>query len=349
MLGPSLRQDPLPFPALASYHIMASISHINPVILFRRCSIGIQTPFRCYQRRWAQVHDVRFFAVHQRLSDKVLEKYRQKLDQKAREHGLKDVEELKDVYQDKIQELRKKAIVPGANAPLTAQPPPSPHEAAASIPFQPPPPPEPQTQTPVPQVPKSKDGIKTLDSFIDVEKTSALPAKEIEALWRLRHVRAPNSLCAVMPADTFQRIAATARAHPQFILPIPREAEGAEIHFLQWTFPSASTATVLFTHLAEFKVRGEFAQPHTTITYHLDMLESNGLVLLEGQVQDGKNVTVDEAKWLLMCLQKFYGFEATSESAKANAARRRKLMEQFSGGDETFKVEELLEEAEKVP
>lgn len=322
---------------------------IKTSLLFRRSCVGVRTPFRCYQRRWAQVHDVRFFAIHQGMRDKVLEKYKQKLDQKAREQGLKNVDELKEAYQDKIKELRNKAIVPGANAPLTAQQPPTPAEAANSVPFQPPPPPVPQLDANIPKIPKSKDGIKTLGSFIDVEKTAALPPKEIEALWRLRHVRDPNSLCAVMQTDTFKRITSTAKQHPQFILPLPRPEQGAEIHFLQWTFPSSTTATVLFTHLAEFKVRGEFAQPHTTITYHLDLMEDNGLVLLEGKVQDGKNITVDEAKWLLMCLQKFYGFEATSESARASAERRRRLMEQFSGGDETFKVEDLLEEAEKVP
>jgi ATP synthase F1 complex assembly factor 1 len=276
----------------------------------------------------------------------VLDKYREKLDQKAKEAGVKDVEELKEVYSDKIKELRRRVAVPGANAPLNVQQPPRPQQAASSIPYQAPPPPQPQQ---VPQSSKNKDGIKTLSSFIDVGKTAELPQKEIEAIWRLRHVKDPNSLCAVMQTDTFRRIAETARKHPQFILPIPREEQGAEIHFLQWTFPSPTTVTVLFTHLAEFKLRGEFAQPHTTVTHHLDLADRNGLVMLEGRVMENRGISVDEGKWLLMCLQKFYGFEPHGETAKQNAERRKKLMEQFSGGDESFKVEELLEEAEKVP
>ena len=55
---------------------------------------------------------------------------------------------------------------------------------------------------------------------------------------------------------------------------------------------------------------------------------------------DGRGITVDEGKWLLMCLQKFYGAEHKVE--------RKELLEQFSHGDGGFKVEELLEEAEKV-
>jgi ATP synthase mitochondrial F1 complex assembly factor 1 len=310
-----------------------------------------QAPYRCYQRRWAQVHDVRFAASHQK-PNAVQEKYRAKLEQKARERGLNNVDELKEAYSDKIQELRQKATVPGANAPLSAQAPPTPDHVASSIPYQAPAPPEPRVQqsTEAKEYTKqSKDGVKTLSSFIDVEKTSQLPPKEIETIWRLRHVRDPQSLCAVMQSHTYHRIAATAKAHPQFILPLPREGQGAEIHFLQWTFPSPTTATVLFTHLAEFKLRGEFAQPHTTVTHHLDLAEGNGLVLMEGRVQEDRGVSVDEGRWLLMCLQKFYGFEAHSDAAKENAGRRKRLMEQFSGGDEGFKVEELLEEAEKVP
>lgn len=266
---------------------------------------------------------------------------------------MKDVNELKEVYSDKIKELRKKAIVPGANAPLDVQPP-TPPEVSSSIPYQPPPPP---TPSPSPSESSSSSSenvkkgakVKTLSDFVDVDKLSALPETEIERVWRLSHVRDAQSLCALMPAATYRRIAANARKHPQFILPIPREGQGAEIHFLQWTFPTETTATVLFTQLAEFKLRGEFAQPHTTVTHHLDLEGRNGLVLLEGRVQENRGVSVDEGKWLLMCLQKFYGFEAHSDIAKENAESRNKLMQQFSGGDPSFKIEELLEQAERVP
>jgi len=313
--------------------------------LLRRSAWSSAAPFRCYQRRWAQVHDVRFVAQHS-TQNRVLNKYKDKLDQKAKEQGLRDADELKEAYSDKIKEYRKKATVPGANAPISAQQPPTPLQTDQSIPYQAPPPPEAQRAA---QVPRSKDAVKTLSAFIDVEKTSQLPPKEIESIWRLRHVQDPQSLCAVMQNDTYKRIAETARKHPQFILPLPRDGQGAEIHFLQWTFPSPTTATVLFTHLAEFKLRGEFAQPHTTVTHHLDLAEEKGLVMLEGRVMEGRGMTVEEGKWLLLQLQKFYGFEAQSDAAKENAGRRKKLMKQFSEGDEGFKVEELLEEAERVP
>ena len=68
----------------------------------------------------------------------------------------------------------------------------------------------------------STSSIKPLDSYVDVEKLRALPAKEIEAIWRLRHASNPGSVCAVVPYEVYQRIAAAARQNPQFILPLPR-------------------------------------------------------------------------------------------------------------------------------
>lgn len=37
------------------------------------------------QRRWAQVHDVRFLVTHGEAQQRVLSKYREKLDRKAKE------------------------------------------------------------------------------------------------------------------------------------------------------------------------------------------------------------------------------------------------------------------------
>jgi ATP synthase F1 complex assembly factor 1 len=231
--------------------------------------------------------------------------------------------------------LKKKATiaVPIADAPQTVT-------STEESPFPaPPPPPTPKASTENPA--SSTAGLRTLSSYLDLDKTRALPHKEIETIWRLRHVNEPQSLCATIPLDVYKTLEATAKKHPHFILPLPKEGQGAEIHFLQWTFPAENTVTILFTHLAEFKLRGEFSEPHTTITHHLELAEDKGLVLLQGQVMEGKGVSVDEAKWLVMCLQKFYGLGGENND-------RRRLLEQFGSGDTSFKVEELLEEAEKI-
>lgn len=284
---------------------------------------------RATQRRWAQVHDIRFVTTQH--VERVVDKYREKLDRKAKEEGVGSIEELKRVYQDKIQNLKKQASIP---LPTVLQS--SSTGPIVPPPFSPPPPPKIPTETS-----KSTPGVKTLSSFLDVPKVRILPQKKIEALWRLRHVNDSQSLCAAIPLPAYKTIENTAKKHPHFILPLPREGQGAEIHFLQWTFPAENTVTVLFTHLAEYKLRGEFSQPHTTITHHLDLAEDKDLVLLQGQVVEGRGVSVDEAKWLLMCLQKFYGFGGEK-------TERKRLLELFGRGDENFRVEDLVEEAEKI-
>lgn len=64
-------------------------------------------------------------------------------------------------------------------------------------------------------------------------------------------------------------------------------------------------------------------------------------MLVQGSVVEGRGISVEEGRWLVMCLQKFYGV------GEENGERRR-LLKMFSQGDGGFRVEELLEEAEKI-
>ncbi|KAL4754270.1 hypothetical protein BDW72DRAFT_167114 [Aspergillus terricola var. indicus] len=316
---------------------------------------------RSQQRRWAQVHDVRFLATHHD-PNQILDKYRAKLDQKAKQEGFESVEALKKAHQEKIDKLRREA-----STVLTPEPP-----APSTKPHSPPPPPKPQSvaQSQVAAAAKSvsSSGIKPLSSYLDVEKVRSLPPKEIEAIWRLRHASNSHSICAVIPLETYQRIVSAARQNPQFILPLPRSASesqsseaettatgdkgGADIHFLQWAFhPPASapsavnshTSTVIFTPLAAYKLHGTYAQPHTTITHHLDLADEKGLVLMHGQVMPDSGVSTAEATWLVSCVQRFYDFGGQA------SGRKGELLRMFTQGDtQNFKIEELMAEAEKL-
>ncbi|KAI1208101.1 ATP11-domain-containing protein [Annulohypoxylon truncatum] len=324
--------------------------------------LGRRLPLRpppAQQRRWAQVHDVRFLATTQ-ASRSVTEKYREKLDRKAREEGLSDIGELKEAYRDRIQELKKKDSVriPGLDALLADEPAPGTTTTAATNAAQAQtnntseasdkptqtPPPSPHTG---PDQTTTTSSIKPLSSILDLHKARALPEKELSAIWRLRHASSPTSLCAVIPAPTYAALEATARRHPTFVLPVPRGADvGAEIHFLQWVFDGGSrTATVLFTQLAEYKARGEWAQPHTSVTHYFDegLAEAPGVVLMAGSVVEGRGASVADARWLVMLLQRFYGGEG-----KGGDQGKRRLLEQFGRGDGAFSVERLLEESEKL-
>ncbi|RTE71436.1 hypothetical protein BHE90_014160 [Fusarium euwallaceae] len=305
------------------------------------------------QRRWAQVHDIRFLATTQ-PPQAVLEKYREKLNQKAQQEGHESIDQLKAAYAEKIDAERRRDAVehpPGTipQAPDTPTIQPNKDLPPGQI--------EPTKEGEAPRTPPTgadKPAVKTLNDIIDLTKARELPDKELTAIWRLRHASNENAICAVIPTSTYRIMEEAAQNAPQFVLPVPHPTQGAEIHFLQWTFDAQSkTSTVLFTQLAEYKTRGEFAQPHTTITHHLDLADERGLVLMQGQVVDDRGMKPENARWLVMCLQRFYGgWEGEgpelSGERKERAQERKKLLEWFAAGDSRFSVEKLMEEAERM-
>ncbi|KAK8020462.1 ATP11 protein [Apiospora arundinis] len=305
------------------------------------------------QRRWAQVHDVRFqdvrFLATSQISRSVTEKYKEKLARKAKEEGLQDVEQLKAAYADKIHEVRKKdgVTIPGLDALLADEEAPSQQQTQQTQNQQdgtttapPTPPPSPKKRS----ASSSSSGaaIQSLSEILDLEKARALPLKRAH-----RHLAPPPRLAADQPLRRAALAHHTARRYPNFVLPVPRGADvGAEMHFLQWVFDAPSqTATVLFTQLAEYKARGEWAQPHTSVTHYwdADLARDQGAVLMAGHLVEGRGATLADAQWLVMLLQKFYGAEALHGTGE-----KRKLLEAFARGDGDFSVEKLLEESEKL-
>ncbi|KAB5580726.1 ATP11 protein-domain-containing protein [Coniochaeta sp. 2T2.1] len=306
-------------------------------------SYPLSTSRVSHQRRWAQVHDVRFLVTTQQPRN-VYEKYRDKLERKAREEGHGDIETLKKAYTEKIHDVRK------SGAPT---PPPQPAQSSLETPSPlRPPTSAAATAPPVNPTPSQKSQITPLSSILDLEKARQLPPRELTAIWRLRHADMPQSLCAAIPASTFERMNSLARTHPQFVLPLPHPEQGAEMHFLQWTWDAPSrSATVLFTQLAEYKMRGEWALPHTSLTHYTDLSQETGMVLMRGAVQDNRGVSAEDARWLVLCLQRFYGGwdgEGEVKETEERKAERRRLLEGFSKGDGAFSVEKLLEEAERM-
>ncbi|OAA38623.1 atp11 [Metarhizium rileyi] len=301
------------------------------------------------QRRWAQVHDVRFLVTKQPPTA-VVDKYREKLDKKAKKEGHGSIEDLKSAYADKINAERMKDAVeyPIPTIPQAPETPVS-QPNRGPIPSQ-----RASNAAPAPPCASGKAAIQSLDEIVDVEKIRELPQKELTALWRLRHASSPQKLCAVIPAVSYKAMEDMARQSPQFVLPVPHESQGAEIHFLQWTFDAASkTSTVLFTQLAEFKTRGEYAQPHTTVTHHLDLLDDKGLVLMQGHTMEDRGMQPEHAKWLVLCLHRFYGAWESNEAEldsvrKDRADQRKKLVQWFGSGDPRFSIEQLLEESERM-
>jgi ATP synthase F1 complex assembly factor 1 len=295
------------------------------------------------QRRYARVQDVRLLATVQQPRA-TLEKYREKLETRAKQEGHQDIEELREAYAEKIKQVRRGDAVTSPGAPLLSQKAKLPEDQGPPTPSRE----SNRTISSTAQTSSSTRTVKPLSSILDLPKVRSLPDKELSAVWRLRHASSPSSLCAVIPASTYTAMETAARAAPQFVLPVPHPEQGAEIHFLQWTFdPPTNTSTVLFTQLAEYKARGEFAQPHMTVTHYTDLMDDRALVLMHGQVADGRGATLQTATFLVMCLQKFYGAWDGPGSRRTDMERKR-LLEWFANGDHRFSIDKLMEETEKL-
>lgn len=64
---------------------------------------------------------------------------------------------------------------------------------------------------------------------------------------------------------------------------------------------------------------------------------------MHGQVMPDSGISTAEASWLVSCLQRFYDFGGQA------SGRKGELVRMFTRGDvEGFKMEELMEEAEKL-
>jgi ATP synthase F1 complex assembly factor 1 len=236
------------------------------------------------------------------------------------------ISELREIYKPKIDSLKKKMARPPSKI-IT-------HKSPATSSF----------SSPKTSVPPVVSPIKTLASYIDIEKLQKhTDTKEIELIWRAGHTK-DSLICAVIPTPIYTRMASLARDHPIFILPLPRE-NGVEMHFMQFKFPEANVTHILFTSLLEYKTHGEFARPHTTVMHFEDLAAVTEIVLMRGEIDSGQRVIgLDDARMLVMSVQKLYGADAESERGK----NRRKLIEEFTKGAQEFDVKRLMDELNRI-
>ncbi|KAK9452610.1 ATP11 protein-domain-containing protein [Dipodascopsis uninucleata] len=299
--------------------------------------------------RYFDIYDrARFFsnkASSIRPTSSVTEKYKEKLESIMKEKGVTSYEELRKKYKNDIIQVRNrdKLKPPTLEGSKYSEIGDDNSDVKERI----------QTSS-IPKVPKEK-AIKTLSSYVDVEKLAQHnDPREIELIWRARHAHDPFALCAVISKETFELIKNNARSYPMFILPLPRNSDeeptdtGTEIQFVQWTFPDSNTTHCLLTSLLEYKLHTEFARPHTTLIFHSELLESHGIVLLNGTIEKDMNISPSDAHFLVLTLQKFYNSDPRVEVGKyerEKALRRRLLLDLFKSGS-GFDINELIREAE---
>ncbi|GAO51275.1 hypothetical protein G7K_5381-t1 [Saitoella complicata NRRL Y-17804] len=292
-------------------------------------------------RRNASVSAVVFAQAQDAAQLSIREKYEAKLKEKAKKEGLSNIDELKQRYADRIAAQRKahSKVDPLARLEEALNSPDGSLKLAKS-------------KQHAPILDKAKkvvetapDGVKRLSSFVDVEALSKhANAKEIDLIWRARHSSDNSLMCATAEAPTVQKMEAVGKQNPMFVLPLPRGEQGIEMQFMQWMFPANGISHVLFTNLGEYKLKGEFARPHTTLAHYHDLAKSHELVLVRGEVDPDRGISDNDARWLVLALQRFYGAKEGTEDGD----RKLRLLKGFNKGGEGFDLDELLKDCAKL-
>ncbi|KAJ3799099.1 ATP11-domain-containing protein [Lentinula aff. detonsa] len=257
-------------------------------------------------------------------------KYADKLRLRAQDQGVsisklkEDAKEQQEEEKRRIREANNQAIRARKEAIGTESSTPQP--AAASIP--------------------RKDGSpikasRPLDSILNLSRIVSVNASQISALWTAYHASRSEGtgrgyLCATIPLESYEKMAAVATKYHSFVLPVPRPSPDVsletpattetphEFFFMEWAFhespsiPSAAepdpfvpsthtsqaahgsvnppNSTILFTPLQEFKMRNSFATPYLVLTHYTDLARTHGIVLLRGEITPGSG---NDGRYLL--------------------------------------------------
>ncbi|KAG8697219.1 hypothetical protein FRC11_000174 [Ceratobasidium sp. 423] len=301
------------------------------------------------------------------------QKYEEKLERRAQESGVKDVDELRERVRRELEAEKARQRAEKANLESNQ----SANDALQG------------SSPPASAVKARKDSspIKPLDTILNLSKllssSPPLASAQLGALWTAYHARKEGVLCAVVPLDMYKQLLDRARQYSQFVVPLPRGSKpaedgkeaggGTEMFFIEWALHHSPTLpnpnvdelglptsqptkhpmptgsnppimTLLFTPLQEYKHRQSFATPHLVLTLYTDLAATHGVVLLRGEITPAQSgdgrwlLGQEEAQALVVAMQKFY-LPGTGEGAK----ERQELLKCFHERPEEFKWERLLE------
>ncbi|EGF99270.1 uncharacterized protein MELLADRAFT_68692 [Melampsora larici-populina 98AG31] len=310
-------------------------------------------------------------------------KYQSKLQSKLKQTGLKDLDELKKVSNQKLKleesnqiKLQDELLKKFKKSNLTLNQ--NQHDLKVN-----------QTKLKFKEK-KYRSPIKPLDDILDLSKVINQSSDTIKQLWTAYHLKpsSPPRLGAVIPLEIYQTMLKVAQKYSSFVIPIPTSSTDEikpdqtplQMHFLQWSFlqPEAhlhltedfqtiktpvskiSPTTVLFTPLIEYQLKQEFAQPGLILTHYTELAESHGIVLMRGDLTPSLNdptssgrIGTTEAQLLILRLQQFYYWSRMNESLMNDSQNRLQKVRQdllrcFHEKPNEFDIEELIKSIKDI-
>lgn len=270
------------------------------------------------------------------INDEIFKKYSQQLQKKAQELGI-PLNELRIKFQDKIEKVKLElgGIDPTEELKQFFE-----HEKQKKQ----------QNQNDNDDGTIKIRGIKdrnapklpykVLDNYINLSKAKELPRDDIIKIWTARFINNDRALHAILTHLQFAQLYTNAFKYPQFVLPLPKpQQDGYELEFVQWQFVGPNTINCMFTTLAEYKLHGEYASPHTTLTFHLELAQDKDLVLMNGFNNKESGISMDEAHLLVVMLQRFYS---------GKNPQMTQLLHEFNKGNAEFDIDALIKQATSV-
>ncbi|KAG9070915.1 hypothetical protein KI688_008458 [Linnemannia hyalina] len=251
------------------------------------------------------------------------QKYADKLQQRAKEEGVKSIEELKAKVLPTTQTAFKK-VQPletdnkeslSSSAQKQKQPVADARATSAA------------SSSSAGGAPGS--GNPSLDKIMKLDLVKDLDAEAISKIWIQKHMDQDDSISAVVPAETYKKMLKRSKDYPLFILPLSH-GDGVEFYLMQFAFHQ-----VIFTSLLEYKTHGENARPFLTLTHYPELIDDKQIVLMHGVVSTSPRVlTLDHAQILTFGLQQYY---------VGDQPEKLQLLEDFHRQPEKFSHERLIE------
>lgn len=171
---------------------------------------------------------------------------------------------------------------------------------------------------------------KKLSDVMKVELLQDKTPEQITQIWTEYYKNKSDTICAVMPAQNYEKIYTRAAEFNTFVFALPRD-EGYEFVLSQFAVNEFH-----FTTLINYQAFGENAPECLTIVYYTDMEAEKGITLMRGEF-DSKLLGPIDAQFLANQIQLYYA---------SSPGRHLELLQQFKHSPATWSHEQVIQQLE---